>query len=38
MTTIILGSREDPVFPDVLPENVIYINGSILQNLTNLKN
>ena len=30
MTTYIIGSRENPIFPNAQPENIIYINASFL--------
>ena len=30
MTTYIIGSRQNPIFPNAQPENIIYVNGSIL--------
>ena len=30
MTTYIIGSRQNPIFPNAEPENIIYVNGSFL--------
>ena len=32
MTTFIIGSREDPIYPNVVPKDIIFINGAILSN------
>ena len=29
MTTFIIGSREDPIYPNVVPKDIIFINGAI---------
>ena len=32
MSTFIIGSREDPIYPNVVPKDIIFINGAILSN------
>ena len=31
MTTFILGSKREPVFPNITPSNVIVINGALFE-------